>query len=419
MNLERTLLSIAMESGEVAAPELPMEYEPDANADIDEYLGLVNSHVDEIGRTVAVTQSLEALAKRYEGQEITPESMENYQFAMSQILHASGARIPVSVVAPSFEAADADKKTIGAKVKGVVESLLKWIQERFAALMAMFKRWGAKLGFGKKKLEERNEQAKADVAKLKEAKITTIGGKDKPAANESKPATKPAEPAAKAPEKKEETPAERLTAQNKKAAEASAGKPVKPFPSGATPEAKKTKAGIRVPGWMVSGGKLEIAKIRTYITQLNGGGSELGYLIAGKTASGSNLPAKETGEFMKGDPFNTAFKKFKETYPDGEYTTDYTATVDEVKTLIDAAFLQAKDLYVECMGLEQGMASSQRELTREINQNKGKDADHDRIAQLRKEAADDLAYWQALISFVNSVRNNADGVHALLTNMVK
>lgn len=414
MNLERTLLSIAMESGEVATPEPVMEYEPDPVTETEEYLELMNANADEIGRTVAVTQSLEALAKRYEATDITPESMESYQFALTQVLNASGARIPVAVVAPSFEAAEKDKTTIGAKVKGVVESLLKWIQERYAALKAMFKRFAAKLGFAQKKTEERNTEAKADISKLTTAKITEIGGKDKPAANE------PAKPAAKAPEKKPETtPSERLTEANKKAAEAAKTNPPKPFPSGKSEKDEQKKRSTRVPGWAVEGGKLNVTKVRTYITQLNGGNSDLSHLIAGNKASGGNLPAKETGEYMKTDPFNTAFKKFKTEYPDGGYTTDYTASVSDVKSLIDAAFTTTSHLTAEIMGLEQGMASSQNNLTREINREKGPNADHDHIAALRKEAADDLAYWQALISFTTSVRNSGDALHKILCAMVK
>lgn len=413
MNLERTLLSIAMESGEVAVPEPVMEYEPDPVTETEEYLQLMNANADEIGRTVAVTQSLEALAKRFEGVDITPESMENYQFALTQVLNVSGARIPVSVVSPSFEAAEKDKTTIGAKVKGVVESLLKWIQERFAALKAMFKRFVAKLGFAQKKTEERNTEAKADISKLTEAKITEIGSKDKPAANE------PTKAPEKAPEKKPGTPSERLTEMNKKAAEASKANPPKPFPSGQNPKDVQKKRATRVPGWMVEGGKLNVSKVRTYITALNGGGTELANLISGKKASGGNLPAKETGEFMKSDPFTTAFKKFKSEYPDSDYTTEYTASVSDVKSLIDAAFLQTVDLSVEIKSLEQGMSSSQNELTREINREKGPDADNDRISALRKEVADDLAYWQALISFTTSIRNNADAVHKILCAMVK
>ena len=385
MNLQKTLLAVAMESGEVATPEPVMEYMPDANAEINEYHELVNSQIDDMGRAIAVTQSLEALAVRFEGQELTPESMENYHFSMAQILRISGANIPVAVLAPSFEAAEKDKTTIGQKVKGVVEALLKWVRERYAALVAMFKRWGAKLGFGEKKLDERNDEAKVDISKLKEAKIIEVGSAAEPVANEPK-----ANAPAKAPEK----------------------------PGSEKPAHWKGKTrGVRVPGWMVSNGHLNVAKVSEYIASLNGGLN--GKLIAGNDASGKGVMPKDVAAFVDSDPFNKAFKEWKAKYPDSEYTKDYKATVGELENLIEQAHREAKTLYNECKSLEQMAARSEAEMTKIIAREKGEGSDQARISELRAEAAADLKYCQALGSFANSMRNNADAVHTLLTNMTK
>lgn len=160
MNLEKTLLAVAMESGEVVRPE-SFDLPPRTDSEeIEDYLELTINGADEINRGFEVVTALESLAKKYEGQEITESSMESYHADVSMVLAISGAGVPASVIVPSFETATEDKKTIGQKSKAVIAGIIKWLRERWEALKTRFKQLVSKLGLRKAKADVQHKSFK-------------------------------------------------------------------------------------------------------------------------------------------------------------------------------------------------------------------------------------------------------------------
>lgn len=205
--LASLLLSLSVESGEVEAPyvESPsIIVEPDA---FDDHSAVLDAQLQEAGQGLALIESLEALADRYSAFPITQESMENYAFSVHQVLRVSGIDIPVGMVAASFEDADKSKDTIGAKVKGVVMAIIKWIQERLAAIAAAGKKLLNLVGIRTKEAEQKTTEV-----------LTALGH-------------------------------EKFTA---------------PADKGSAPASAKVKP---CPGWMVKDGHLDVAGIRAKLEQ--------------------------------------------------------------------------------------------------------------------------------------------------------
>jgi hypothetical protein len=160
MSLEKTLLAVAMESGEVPKPE-SFDLPPRTDSEeIEDYMELVESNADEINRSFEVVSALESLAKKYEGQDVTESSMESYRADIGMVLAISGANIPTSVIVPSFEAASGNKETIGQKTKAVVEALIKWIKDRWEALKVRARQLMTKLTLRKAKADIQHKQFK-------------------------------------------------------------------------------------------------------------------------------------------------------------------------------------------------------------------------------------------------------------------
>lgn len=160
MSFEKTMLALAMESGEIKAEE-PFELPPRTEAEeVEDYSELVAVGADEINRGFETVAALEALAIKYEGQDVTEDSMESYRKEVTTIFAISGTRAPVSVVVPSFESATEDKKTIGQKSKAVIDALIKWIRERWEALKLRVRQLMSKLSLRKAKADTQHKQFK-------------------------------------------------------------------------------------------------------------------------------------------------------------------------------------------------------------------------------------------------------------------
>ena len=405
MTFQKTMLSIAMESGEIETQEEIMGYEPDASEDADEYLELINSHAGEISRTVAVTQSLEALAARYEGQDVTNESMESYHFAVAQVLHASGASIPASVVAPSFEDAAADKKTIGQKAKGVIDALIKWIRERIASLKAMFKRFIAKLGFGEKKLKERNNAAIEAVAEMKKEGVVEIvssgSAEDEPKAGE-KPEAKSSEDAkervaAKMDEKFKNTSIlpekdndEHVASKNKE-------------------RTKKRK--VRVPATWVKGGKLDIDGIEAHLKAVHTG--KMANLLDFQNESGAEIKDNEIEAWLKSDPYTKAFKEWKETVG-VKMEARYMVDLDDLKNLILFAESTTNAMSAKCR-----TAAASNKMADKALSAATKETDPSKAASLRALAQAELNITTDVASFCNNVRSACDAYHKILCSLAR
>lgn len=132
MSLERTLLSIAMESGAITE---------DAYVEIDDsehLVDLLDSQHSELQNGLSVIESLEAIARRFESQPVTEESLENCRFTVEQIFKVSSTKAPVSVVVPSFEDASSDKGSMGSKIKSLTTKMIAWIREQIAKIGRTF-----------------------------------------------------------------------------------------------------------------------------------------------------------------------------------------------------------------------------------------------------------------------------------------
>jgi len=162
-SLSDILNTYGIESGLIAPEPAVVEIPPEDNDTIDGDLSqLIHHSADEIDRGVALVQSLDSMSERVEAGEITEAAMESYRFNLECLLRSSGIGIPVDVIAPSFEAAEADKKTVGQKVKGAIDAAIKWIREKIKALFALFTRASTKA----KQAEEKAKQAKEQAAEF-------------------------------------------------------------------------------------------------------------------------------------------------------------------------------------------------------------------------------------------------------------
>jgi hypothetical protein len=164
MSFNKTMLSLALESGEVAQPEsfdLPPRTDSEETGD---YLELLSNGADEINRGFETVTALESLALKYENQELTESSLENYRTEVAMVFAISGSDAPVSVMVPSFESASGDKTTIGQKSKKVIDALIKWLRERWEALKTRFKQLVSKLNLRKTKADVQHKSFKEKIS---------------------------------------------------------------------------------------------------------------------------------------------------------------------------------------------------------------------------------------------------------------
>jgi len=173
--LSDILNTYGVESGLITPEPAVVEIPPDDNDTIDGDLSqLIEHSANEIDRGVALVQSLDSMSERVEAGDITEAAMESYRFNLECLLRSSGLGIPVDLIAPSFEAAEADKKTVGQKVKGAIDAAIKWIREKVKALLALFTRGSAKTKAKAEEAKKAEEDAKAYAKKYSDDGIKRL-----------------------------------------------------------------------------------------------------------------------------------------------------------------------------------------------------------------------------------------------------
>lgn len=161
MQLDDFLKQYGVESGQIVPDDAQWTEEAAqaaAEGDLDE---LIIAKADEIDRSVNLVEALEVMAERAENEEVTEAAMESYRFNLACLFKASGIDVPVSLVAPSFEAADGDKKSFKEKASGAIQAVIKWIREKVKALFSLFTRSGEKTKAAKAKAEADTAKAQA------------------------------------------------------------------------------------------------------------------------------------------------------------------------------------------------------------------------------------------------------------------
>lgn len=343
MNLSRTLLSIAMESQAITV-------EPDYN-DMplfevlsEELIYNTEARIGEIERAYAFAQSFESMAEKMQATELTESSMEQYHATLSAMLAVSGVSIPVSTLSPSFEAAEKDKESIGQKAKAVVESILKWIKEKWDSLVAFFKRLNT---FRKGKTEKL--EAEAELI----AKATVV----------DEPST----------EKRYELSGNVATLTVR------VGDKQGQFHRNP------------LPAWMIHDGAFNADVFIRLVDSLFNLKGEVGHLLNGKDSKGVDLiekvdqgdpeeSAKYLFDFLKEDRYDAAFRKgLEEAIKDKGKTSDYTMELSRVQLV--SAFLARilKTLNKWSIARQEAMASARRKLENNVAGSK----DHKKVAAYR------------------------------------
>jgi len=172
MSFEKTMLSIAMESGEVTVPE-EMVLEEDYG--ISDAAELIGSSANEIQRGVELASSLEALAIDMSGQEITELSVENYHKTVTHLFAVAGMAVPASIVVPSFEAASKDKASFASRARAAVDSLIKWVRERLSLMRAQVQRLKIRFQTSNAASAAKLEKADAHVSEVKAEGAFAVG----------------------------------------------------------------------------------------------------------------------------------------------------------------------------------------------------------------------------------------------------
>lgn len=343
MNLSRTLLSVAMESG--AITEEPTYNEmPLFDVLSEELIYNTEARIGEIDRAYAFVQSFESMAEKMQEAELTPASMEQYHATLNAMLVVSGVNIPVSTLTPSFEAAEKDKETIGQKAKGVVESILKWIKEKWDALLAFFK---------KINLFRKNKTDKLEAEAELIAKATVV----------DEPST----------EKRYELSGNVATLTVR------VGDKQGQFHRNP------------LPAWMIHDGAFNADVFIRLVDSLFNLKGEVGHLLNGKDSKGADLiekvdqgdpeeSAKYLFDFLKEDRYDAAFRKgLEEAIKDKNKVSDYTMELSRVQMV--SAFLARilKTLNKWSVARQEAMATARRKLENNVAGSK----DHKKVAAYR------------------------------------
>ena len=257
MNLSDTLMQYAIESGEIDPDLSDLLDTEDGTAD-EETAELVEAKADEIMRANDLVESLEAVADRYSQIPVSDISFENYQFTIGQLLAVSGLDIPVSVIAPSFESAEkTEGQSFKDKAKGAIAAIIKWIREKFQALVNFIKR---RKPAQDKKAEEEGKKAEEACAAAKKDGVVEIQSL----------AHKPRQGYAPGQHEGDEKPSPKHGDQNgerasmpKHAVDAD-GKATGKAKIVGTGSIRKLSRPIELPVWLVTGGKLDLTRLKGF-----------------------------------------------------------------------------------------------------------------------------------------------------------
>lgn len=162
MSFDKTMLSIAIESGEVLPEQNIHNTEVDADELYEELLYAAEARSAELMNAVTFAESLQALSVSVEGVSFTQESFEQHQDKLKHLMLVHNFSIPVETMSASFEAAVADAGAVKEKSGSVVAKVAAWIKEKWEAfikalrrLRLIFKARGAKA-----KTDQANIEAK-------------------------------------------------------------------------------------------------------------------------------------------------------------------------------------------------------------------------------------------------------------------
>lgn len=307
-SLSDILNTYGIESGLIAPEPAVVEIPPEDNDTIDGDLSqLIHHSADEIDRGVALVQSLDSMSERVEAGDITEAAMESYRFNLECLLRSSGLGIPVDLIAPSFEAAEADKKTVGQKVKGAIDAAIKWIREKVKALFALFTRGNAKTKAAAEEAKKTEAEAKEFAAKYSGDGIKRLASDGFAEKYKSQPAS-----------------------------------------------GVKVKSMKRLPGWMVTGDQVNWAELDKVVSVCNG--TEVANLMQGEVKGGT--PAD----------FKAAIRKIMTSFPGGageskegkqEYEVDIpkiSEYIGKMTKCIITVHGKAEDLQGTIKGMEKRIA---------------------------------------------------------------
>lgn len=140
MDFSRTMLSLAMESGEVRQDVDLDNGVVDADELYEELLYAAEARSVELMNAVTFSESLHALTVSVEGVSFTQESFEQHQDKLKHLMLVHNFSIPVETMSASFEAAVADANAVKEKSTGVVAKVGAWIKEKWEAFIKALRR---------------------------------------------------------------------------------------------------------------------------------------------------------------------------------------------------------------------------------------------------------------------------------------
>lgn len=378
-NVSNRLLRYAIESAAVAgADQLEAPVEPELAEELNDELAYADkARSEEISRGIALCESLEALADRYGEMEVSVESMDNYQFAVQQVLNASGVQVPASIICASFESAEKDKTSVKEKAKAAIAKIVKWIMEMWNKFISMFT---GKTKANKDRAEE--TQKKAETALLICNDAVKRGEKvvgEKP----------------KAEEKKDEKPAE----------------PKKEEPKGGS-----TQRIAQLPKWMFSNGRLDG----------NGALSQIAKMLSTDPDIARDMSLEAAMEWARKNPGKNAHDYFSAHFRDrissltpparisSEDVTIEWHTLDGLIKTYKQASKDAYDQVVHLTGQTSGLIK-ENNLTDLMNIKEGEDPA--KLSEEQKAARAAVGYITARLTYANNYYSVVEGILRGLNSM--
>jgi hypothetical protein len=362
--LNNPLFDYAVEAGEIDRPLiLTGEHLGDPEQEFDDVVELVGNNNDEVNRACALAESLESMYVRFEKAEFTVESMESYTFTLSQLIKVSGLDIPVSVAVPSFEEAEKDKKSIGDKIKGTIDAILKWIRERLAALGKLLNRFLSAVGLRAKKADEDTKAAAASAAKYKTEGFTTIGHEK--------------------------------------------------FVAPADKKFEKQKLMPKIPTWMVQNNGLEYSKITSVLGILTS--KEVMDYADGEKAYGGKQDTSNLKQFLNDNGYKKAAQRVWQKIPQGgTKTMEYKVDVPQLTKAITEAYRTILLISNKAKSLEEHRGIIEKNLERAVKKANDKEA----VAQLKEDAKLELQNLSEATHFLGRIMALAVVVHKDLTRIL-
>lgn len=334
--LSDILKNYGVESGLIAPEPAVVEIPPEDNDIIDGDLSeLVEHRADEITRGMALVESLESMAARLEAGVITEESLESYRFNLECVLRSSGMNFPVSLIAPSFESAEADKKSVGQKVKGAIDAAIKWIREKIKALFDMMGRLFSKAKRTKEAAAKAGDEAKEYAKKYGDDGITKIAS---------------------------DGFAEKYKAQE--------GKSV------------KIKKMVKLPGWMTKGDQIAWAELDKVIS----------------VCTGAEVTKMFEGNYRDADDARSSINQIMGMFPggsneeEGKSSSEYEVDIPKISGYIDRMNKAIASIHGKMESLQDTVKGMEKRLARFANQGR------EMKPEEKKQITDDIVIFKMAIA---------------------